>query len=251
MGSWLLALFAFNLSFIIIGCGLDIEDPTPPSPPVWSQKSTPGEWPERGIDAHESGGIYLEWESSPDEDILAYNIYRAIWYDVNDSLGDYDLITRLELVSTPELNYIDKVAYQSIRYFYKLKSQDASENYSEYSDSLIYSLLHAIRSSSMNPNGIIDTLGADRLLSWTYRYSTEMEDYSITVLTEQSEAVTRVRLSPGNYIGRSESWQIPAEIELDPDHVYKWRIDAGARYVDGNETAGSESQWATFLYVGE
>ena len=103
---WLFPLLTFNFAFLISACGLDVEDPTPPSPPVWVQKSLPEEWPEQGIDAHESDGIYLEWEPNPDEDITAYRIHRATLYAINDSLGDYGLLTTLELESTPRLEYI-------------------------------------------------------------------------------------------------------------------------------------------------
>ena len=85
----LLSLIFFNF----ISCGLDIEDPTPPSTPVWVQKSLPEIWPERGIDAHESGGIFLEWEPNPEDDIEAYSIFRAERFEEDDSLGKYELLT--------------------------------------------------------------------------------------------------------------------------------------------------------------
>jgi hypothetical protein len=88
---WLQLILFFQISFLFFQCGLDVEDPTPPPPPIWVQKSLPKEWPERGIDAHESGGISLEWESNFSEEIVAYNIYRATWYELNDSLGEYEL----------------------------------------------------------------------------------------------------------------------------------------------------------------
>jgi hypothetical protein len=239
--------FIFNFQ----SCGFDIEDPTPPSSPVWVEKSLPEEWPERGIDAHESGGIYLEWEPSLGEDIVAYNIYRASWCDVNDSLGDYDLIVSLELNSIPKLEYIDREANAWTKYYYKLKSQDGADNLSDDSDSLAYSLLPALPASSMSPNGTSETLEFERLLSWRYNYRIAMENYCLTILSEENEFVTRVLLSPGNYVGWDESWQIPAVILLESGQVYFWRIDTGAGYVDDLETAGSESQWASFVYRGE
>ena len=60
MTFWFRVHLTFSLSLLTIQCGLNIEDSTPPSPPVWVQKSLPEEWPEPGIDAHESGGIFLE-----------------------------------------------------------------------------------------------------------------------------------------------------------------------------------------------
>ena len=251
MDHWLAMLLTFNFTLLISSCGLDVEDPTPPLPPIWVEKSLPEEWPEKGIDAHESGGIYLEWKPNIEEDIVAYNIYRATWFDVNDSLGDYDLIVSVELESIPELEYIDNGANAMTKYYYKLKAQDGADNLSVDSDSLVYSLHPALPASTMSPNGISDTLDAERLLSWRYNYRIAMEDYCLTILSEENEFITRILLSPSNYVGWDESWQIPAVILLEPDQVYFWRIDTGAGYVDDMETAGSESQWASFVYRGK
>jgi hypothetical protein len=250
MRSWLLALLTFNLSLIIIqSCGLDIEDPFPPSPPVWVQKSLPEEWPERGIDAHESGGIFLEWEPSLGEDIVAYNIYRAAWHDVNDSLGDYQLIRRLEVVSTPDVYFVDEAAQINTKYWYKIESHDDSDNRSVSSDSVSYMLLPQIDVSTMSPNSLAVTMNEAGHLSWSYGFSLIMENYYLSILNEENKLVTRVTLSPGDYIYGNESWKIPTEIGLESGQVYKWRIDTGARYVDDHETAGSESQWASFVMV--
>ena len=103
-------LLTFIFALVTNQCGLDIEDPTPPSPPVWVQKSLPNEWPERGIDAHESGGIFLEWEPSLQEDIVAYSVYRSIQFEELDSLGDDELIARLEVDSNMKHEYVDQQA---------------------------------------------------------------------------------------------------------------------------------------------
>jgi len=249
--SWLATLLIFNFSFIILQCGLDVEDPTPPSPPIWVQKSLPEEWPERGIDAHESGGIYLEWESNLDEDIVAYNIYRATWYDVNDSLGDFDLLAHQAIDAINKLEYVDRVAVPRTQYFYQISSEDASGNMSDFSDSLSYSLMPHLNSELMNPNGQTIQLGGNRMLSWVYSYGIEMEEYNITILAEDDELVLRTVVLPGNYIGGTESWQIPESVSLESGQMYQWRIDTGAQYVGEHETAGSESAWATFLYAGD
>ena len=140
-------ILTINLSLLTFdSCGLDVEDPTPPGPPIWVQKSLPEEWPERGIDAHESGGIYLEWEPSSEENIIAYHIFRAEFFDENDSIGDYKLIHRMEVASRIGLNYIDSDIEFRTKYFYKLKAEDISENLGEFSDSLSYSLLPSLLS---------------------------------------------------------------------------------------------------------
>ena len=126
MGLWLLALLTLNFALLISACGLDIEDPTPPSPPVWVQKSLPEEWPERGIDAHESGGIYLEWYSQPEIEIMAYHVFRATWYETLDSLGDYELLASLERGSIGSTEFVDEEISILVRYFYKLKAENDS-----------------------------------------------------------------------------------------------------------------------------
>ena len=78
----------------IQSCGIDVEDPKLPKSPTWVHKSFPEEWPERGIDAHETNGIYLEWEPNGGTDISAYHIYRATYYEYNDSLGHYEFLAR-------------------------------------------------------------------------------------------------------------------------------------------------------------
>ena len=120
-----------SISSLLSACGLDIEDPTPPSPPVWVQKSLPEEWPERGIDAHESGGIYLEWEPNPSEGILAFHIYRAQWFEDIDSLGDYTLVAQIQNETMFGFNYVDlQVGFNQyfysffICYFYKIRIQN-------------------------------------------------------------------------------------------------------------------------------
>ena len=249
--SFLLSIFSILLFPVLTlqSCGLDIEDPTPPSPPVWVQKSLPEEWPERGIDAHEFGSIYLEWEFNFNEDIVAYNIYRAQWFGMNDSLGDYNLITQIDLESIPDGEYIDSDVDIRTKYFYKLKSENSSKSMSVYSDSVFYSLLPQLSPAMLRPNGQDRSLGENRMLTWRYSYSIEMEDYCITILTRENELICRTIVLPGNYVYRDESWPIPDEIELQIGEVYKWRIDTGSHYVDGLETVGSESAWATFLYV--
>jgi hypothetical protein len=240
-----------QLSISIIQCGLDIEDPTPPSRPHWVQKSLPGEWPEKGIDAHESGGIFLEWKSSLDDDIIAYIIYRATMYPGSDSLGNYELLIRLETESNAEGVYIDEQVVLRTRYFYKIKSVDLANNISVFSDSINFSIIPWSSLSSMNPNGLDDPLGPEMSLNWYYLNRIEMEDYCLTILDQNNDLVLREQFLPGNYAsGGMESWFIPNNIILEPGVIYKWRLDTGARYVLGRETSGSESQWAIFLFIG-
>ncbi len=241
-------LFIFSL-LTIQSCGLDIEDPTPPSPPQWVEKSLPEEWPERGIDAHESGGIFLEWEPNPKEDIIAYNIYRAVRYAVNDSLGGYTLLARMDRESVLDPKYIDTEVQTRTRYYYKLKAENTSNVLGEFSDSIFYLILPQLSREWMNPNGVTDILPSQRTLCWEYGFYNELEDFCLTILTEANELVSRRLLQPHNYIDEGECWIIPSDIVMNTNEVYRWRIDACAHYQDGRENSGSESHWATFLYT--
>jgi hypothetical protein len=248
---WLPLLLTFNLSLLTIqSCGLDIEDPSPPSPPVWVEKSLPEEWPERGIDAHELGGIVLEWESDLQEDIEAFEIFRAEYYEHIDSLGEFDEIARLESKSLAGLQFIDTQVREQKRYYYLIAAQDGADNYSDFSDTVNFSLLRGIELEMMMPNGVSDTLGNQKLLSWYYDYHIEMENYCITILDGNNELLVRSVFSPTAYIVEREYWEIPDSIYLISGQIYYWRIDADADYQGFHETSAAESQWASFLYKG-
>jgi hypothetical protein len=229
-------------------CGLDIEDPTPPSPPVWVEKSLPEEWPERGIDAHESGGTLLEWESNPENNISAYLIFRAEFFPEGDSIGSFDILSRIDYDSHEYLEYLDTDVSIRIKYYYKMKAVSVSGTLSTFSDSITYLLLPQIEIEGMRPNGVLDSLGSDRKLYWNYSLGIEMEDYCLTIMSQNNDLISRFVLNPSNYVSGTESWTIPNYVVLDSNQVYKWRIDAGAKYIRDRETAGSESLWASFLF---
>ena len=244
-------LLTINFSLLIFNsCGLDIEDSTPPSAPVWVQKSLPEDWPERGIDAHESGGIFLEWEPNPiEENVNSYLLHRAEYFEVEDSLGDFELLSTLLLESSSASEYIDRSTTVNTRYHYVLIAEDGSENQSTPSDTLGYMRLGAMSSASMLPNGLSVPLDSDRKMQWIYSYNVAMENYTLTILSADNGLILRREITPGNYIGGREYFTVPDTIVLTSGSVYKWRVDMGGRYEEGRETAGSESPWATFLYI--
>jgi hypothetical protein len=246
---FLLVFYLTIISFLIscLTCGVNVEDPTPPSKPQWIEKSDLDAWPERGIDAHESVGIYLEWGFAPDEDIMAYNLYRATWFDAQDSLGDYSLITRMETESLLKHEYIDRQVSTGSKYFYKLNAEDASNNISEYSDSTYYTLATQISSEYLTPNGRTVTLGSDRTLTWVAIIQIDLKDFYLTLLSDENELMTRIFRAPTNYTGLKEKYVIPDSIALVPGTVYQWRIDIET----ADEYSSSESPWAPFLYAGE
>ena len=238
-------LLTFNFALITIQCGLDIEDPTPPLPPIWVEKSLPEEWPERGIDAHESGGIFMEWESKSDADIATYYLYRAIQDEWSDSIGDFTLISQLVTNTSPVMNFIDREVKFSTKYSYKLRAESSSGSLSDYSDSVFYVLLPPIEFETMVPNGQDCYLSNNRALFWQNELDMQLEDYCLTILGEDNRFILRIILAPSNFIGVQESWVIPESTILSNGR-YKWRIDFGAQYFQDKESAGSESSWAVF-----
>jgi hypothetical protein len=249
MGSWLLALLTFNLSLLIIqSCGLDIEDPTPPSPPVWVQKSLPEEWPEQGIDAHESGGIYLQWIANPEESNMRYKIYRAENLETINGLGDMELIAVFDQTGNNKLEYVDNNVQVDKVLYYSIVCIGEAQIESIPSDTINFRLQRPIRSDMMLPNGISQVLPTSRTLDWQNFYIDNTEEYCLTILSEEGHLIHRCVLQPQNYMAGHEKWDIPLEITLESDKYYKWRIDTGARFIEGLETWGSESPWATFKY---
>jgi hypothetical protein len=241
-------LLTLNLSLLTFdSCGLDIEDPTPPATPKWIQKSLPEEWPERGIDAHESGGIYLEWSVAPEEEIVSFVLFRAIRFNEIDSIGEYENRDSIAVISSRStFEYLDVEVLLRTRYYYIIRSEDIAGNYSEYSDTISYSILPIIESASMNPNGLESTLPLDRTLRWQMSYTSMLENYCLTILTSTNELVFRSIIAPKDYTGGLEWLEIPARITLEGNSNYKWRVDTGANYQDGYEHSGSESVWAIF-----
>jgi len=248
MRFWLHSFFIFNFAFLTIECGLDVEDPTPPSAPVWVQKSLPEEWPELGIDAHESGGIILEWRANPlNENVGVYQVFRAEYFDLEDSLGTFTHLRSIYHESNLNHKYTDTSVQLYITYFYSLRAIDNSGNVSEFSDTLFYTLLEPQNIEMMLPNGT--TLPITRCLTWIGGWSIPFEKWTITIVTQNGKLVLRDTFLPHNYLGEEEVFEIGNDIDLHSNMTYQWRVDIEAQYIGLEESAASESKWANFLYI--
>jgi len=245
---WFSLLLNIFFSVVAFSCGLDVEDPSSPAPPQWVPKSLPGEWPESGIDAHELRGVYLEWEASADEDVEFYSIYRSARPQNINSYNEYLFLVDVPIELEEKYEYLDMYVAPEVRYSYKMKAIDRAGNASIYSDSINYMLLPPIASEYMRPNGINHSLGSNREISWWYNYNMEMENYTITILSNTNILITRQNVTPMNYTGGREIWIIPDTIQLYPDNNYKWRIDTNAHFNQEYESSGSESEWGHFRY---
>ena len=182
-----------------------------------------------------------------EENIFVYHLYRAARNDVANSISEYQEIAIIEKYNSPGIEYIDQDIHTNTRYFYKLQAEDESGNFSDSSATISYMVFSSAGFFRMEPNGLTDGFIENRTLKWWSSYTLGIEDYILTVLTTHNEILIRVRIQPTNYVSESEEWQIPYEVDLVFGEQYLWRIDMGARYENGVETAGSESPWASFL----
>ncbi len=239
----------FLSALIFSHCGVDVEDAEPPSPPRWVPKSTPEEWPERGIDAHESGGVMLEWYSNPEPDIASYELWRARHFDVNDSLGEFERLDIIdEDLQQSTITSLDQSVQINESYFYTIHAVDDANNKSACMDTITYKKIARVGFQSMAPNGLTDTLQQSRSLTWKYSYGLNMEDYVLTVVGEQNVLLYRCQVMPTNYTGDQESHSIPDTVVMQDSSIYRWRVDVHADYEGDVETSGGESRWATFFY---
>lgn len=241
-------IFQFSI-FNLQSCGLDVEDSTPPSPPVWVEKSFPEEWPEHGVDAHESGGIYLEWKANPvEENVSEYRIYKRPITGLADSLSDYEQIVSIVANELDLYHYVDRFAESYVNNVYRLQAVDQSGNISAYSDTAAYVLMYKISPYTLVPNGQRDTLNSARELEWHFSYHALMETYVITILSESNSLQHRSEFYPSTYVGGTEKYSIPVGVLLEHGKAYRWRIDLMGDYFEGKEQSGSESVWAYFYY---
>lgn len=246
---FLIPFLIFIFSFLILsGCGFDVEDPTPPDPPQWVPKSLPEEWPERGIDAHESGGIFLEWEIESCEGIIGHRIYRAIVDTSKEDLVGYTQIHFIECDTRYNGSYIDIDVIPGNYYSYYLRTVSGDNSASMASDTLTYSLHSKPIFSTMTPSSITDTITYQDPLSWNYYYNNDVEVYHLTLVSSDGVLIIRDVFPPGNYLGRTERWTLSDDLNLIDGYIYQWRIDPSSNYNNDRETRGSESDWAKFVF---
>ena len=191
----------------------------------------------------------MEWAINPtSENIAKYEIFRAQYYDLLDSVGDFRYLTSIPNSTTVNAEHIDATVLPGTIFYYRLRAIDASDNQSSYSDSVGYSNFLPVRLETMQPNGSNKLLGEDRQLSWVYDYHLHLERYCITILDIDNNLIIREISNPSNYVGGAQIWSIPDEVIFDNNEKYKWRVDLEANIINGYEAAGAESAWATFKY---
>jgi hypothetical protein len=244
----ILALILFSIG----NCGIDVEDAEAPEAPLWVKKSAPIDWPERGIDAHEGGQIFLQWNASRDEDVGEYLLYRSLSDSKKDTLKHTALIANIESNSMEIYSYLDNEINELDYYAYWLIALNDAGNRSMNSDTLYYSVMPSIYYDTMIPNSLSLPVIPPIQFSWNPGYWVEMliQDFTITIIREDGVMIIRERFAPSNYVSHVETWVLPNTFDLEPS-LYHWRIDVASDYHGDVEAQGGESEWAAFRVPGE
>ncbi len=240
-------IFIGCILLVSVQCGKDIEDPVPPSTPVWVEKTAPESPVESGIDADPLGDyIVLQWHKNPDNDISGYELYRtSVSSDSGfDHIADIDVFTS----SGVDTFYIDDSVRLETNYFYYLRAFDIAGNKSPRSDTIRYQIIEKV--DLTEPLGNIQELKP--IFKW-YDFSTVSYEYVIKIINIKTKEVIWIsRLSRPNYGDLTQSVRYnfdnqAIQASLNSGSSYQWRVDAIA-LVDRNnvDLAGSESFWGYF-----
>ena len=133
--------------FLFFACSSPIEDPDPPTQPVWVNKSSPDAIIEYGIDSDNSFGerIVLMWHQNFDKDLSSYNIFRGELFTNSNNISSiiYEKITTIDPTQNFGLDtlYYDENINKYTTYYYYLIVEDLANNKSVPSDTISYKLI--------------------------------------------------------------------------------------------------------------
>jgi hypothetical protein len=247
--SLLISGFIFSLLITASGCGEDSSsaDDLAPQPPLVIARSDDGIYPQSGIrpeptSSAENYWMRIEWERSPETDVKGYIIRRGsinpeegTTYPVSQleyglDLSDNPTVTEHYWIDTGRDNFsspsnlLRPILGEPQDYFWQIAAYDESENRSEWSDTVRYTLIE-------NPFDFsVSQLGpGDYSLNWRYPTSTSLQ-YKVRIYS--------------NYLGRDDViWDPPLfhgyteqqSIRLDSDGsanplqqdcTYVWQLNA-------------------------
>lgn len=243
----LYAIIGFQFSCIFIQCGESIEDPDPPSRPIWIEKSAPLSIIETGIRPYAEGdGILLEWHPNLENDLAGYKLYRA-GDDIKnkfEKIADINAFT----VGGADTFYIDDLINFNTDYFYFLKAYDQAGNLSVPSDTLRYRLIPKVEPTS--PYGTISS--PQPAFEW-YDFSSETFQYVIRIEVFLSREVIWIsQFRRPNYTDFLQKIAYNCDgtatiSSLNSGTTYQWCIKAISLIDNYNlDLGGSLSNWAYF-----
>lgn len=258
------------VSPIFLGCPDYVEDPYPPSPPVFVDKTYPTDQTEQGIGAYnfntetpEKNSIRLMWHPNAEDDLAGYKLYRA--REVADEIEDFELIKIVDIAATltgRDTFYIDTEPQVLRRYYYFLKSYDLAGNNSEPSDTVSYKLLNKPQAFPIHEG----TPSHNIVFNWDEnQLLTEYPQNSlIRINNTDNETIWACLFQYPfdgyyfNFAPNGEEVNIYAVIEFNgiegylPPGQYFWKVKAlrmgnGITTDADNDIAGAESDWIEFI----
>ncbi|MCK4641573.1 MAG: hypothetical protein KAU06_09545 [Candidatus Marinimicrobia bacterium] len=235
------------LMIFVSRCGESIEDPDPPTAPVWVEKSAPTDTIESGIRPYNDGnGILLEWHPNLEEDISGYKLYRT----GEDIENKFALIADINAfkISGADTFFIDDLVQLNTDYFYYLKAYDQAENKSEPSDTIRYRLIE--KAEPLKPLGTINNYTPE--FEWydftnvTYEYIIRVESF----LSQEVIWISRIRRT--NYTDFLQKIFYNSDgsavlNSLESGVTYQWCIKSISLVDNRNfDIGGSISIWGYF-----
>jgi hypothetical protein len=193
---------------------------------------------EKGIDTVPEGNtIRIEWESSSDENVDVYEIYRNS--ETEKGKFDKKKFDIIAPVSVPDTFYEDQNLLLNVGYYYYILAVTDYGSRSEPSDTLNYKLIE--KPINLRPDGSVSDTKPE--FSWTdpnnahYYVIRIMENDKMVWLSQlQSDYSERQTI-------RFNEDHLAAYDSLAKGVTYNWRVD-----VIGSEShSGSESQWKSIV----
>lgn len=253
MRKTVLFILITGLICIILGCTQSTTADNPPPNKVLLVEKSPNSAPvERGIDAEhptdvfpvpDENGIFLEWYSSDETDLIAYDIYRR----AENLNGNFTRVGQVfQRFGDIDTSYLDMTAGVDTIYYYYVVARDEDNQESDSSDIEQYKLLH--KPESLNApignslfGGVFDWKFSDNFIAQYFIFRLEKID--------SNNDYQPHFLALLDTEGRTQADQVWTQAELGITSLtpgnYRWRIDV-RRFDERLNREGAESEWGEF-----
>lgn len=212
----------------------DVESPLPPKVHLYNPAIPDDDWGPYALT--ETDGIHIEWDANEEDDIAKYKIYRA-----SQSDEGYQLIATL---SKDKLFYEDTDTRVETKYYYRITAVDESDNESNMSQTISYTLLHKAVLREPPDQSVVRT--ASPVFKWLEVNNTQ--SYVVRVFINAEDKTTPWKeiwksreVFPFDELQLSYNEDNRATEPLKNGKRYRWRVDASS-----GRTVGSRSNWYHF-----
>jgi hypothetical protein len=241
-----LIFFSLTIFLWLTGCASesiqkpkDSEAPLPPEVHLYNPAISDDDWGPYALT--ETDGIHIEWDANEEDDIAEYKIYRSTQSDEG-----YQLIATL---SKDELFYEDMDASMETKYYYRITAVDESDNESNKSQTISYTLLH--KASLMEPPNQSVVKTASPVFKWLEVNNAQSYVVRVFVNTEDKtipwkEIWKSREVFPFDELKLSYNENNRATEPLEGGKNYRWRVDANS-----GRTVGSRSNWSHFNVMSD